>query len=228
MTVSTYNNILAIDTSTMTLKLALSFGKDRLIKSSNPAERSHGQVIIKKIDELLGSAGLQKNDLDALVVSRGPGSFTGLRIGLAAVKGIAVALRIPVVGIDLFELAAYKLRNEPRPVSLLIPFKRDRFFVTEVDKGMYDVDAISVVTVTDLPGIIGSRRVSLIGVDPGAVSTWLDTELRVEVLEYDASDMLELGLVRLSGGAVDDLALLEPMYVQKSQAEIRFDQRQKK
>ena len=66
-----YWNTLAIDTATMHLRLALSFGGDRQIKSDNLMDRTHGQVLFKKIDELFQSAGLDQQALKALVVCIG-------------------------------------------------------------------------------------------------------------------------------------------------------------
>jgi len=228
MTEPLYRNILAVDTATATLRLGMCFGRDRRVKSDSPAERSHGQMIIRRIDDLCQSAGLQKRDIEAIVVSLGPGSFTGLRIGLAAVKGIAVALGIPVAGVSLFEVAAHKLRNVTGPVLLLIHHRRDSSFVVEIESGSHDIEAIREVALMDLQGIIGNRRVLLIGVDRFAIPTGSDIATRVETLDYDALDLLDVGIAKLSGGAAGDIAGLEPMYVQKSQAEIRFEARQKK
>jgi len=111
-------SVLAIDSSTHILKLALSFGDDRLVQISEEVEKSHGQIIVKKINELFQSAGLNKSMLRAIVVATGPGSFTGLRIGLATAKGIATALNIPVAGVGVFEVAVYKLRDEKRKSEL--------------------------------------------------------------------------------------------------------------
>src|SRR5574341_1324197 len=102
-------NILAIDCATSEMKLGLKFGGDRLVKSAVAAEQSHSAQIIKGIAALMASAKCKVTELDAIVVATGPGSFTGLRIGLACAKGMAVALNIPVVGVSLFEVAGYKL-----------------------------------------------------------------------------------------------------------------------
>ena len=131
-------NILAIDTSSAELKLGLGFGEDRTVKSCEQIDKSHGRFIIKKIDNLLQSAGLDKNDLQAIVVCTGPGSFTGLRIGLAAAKGMAVAMDIPVVGLSLFEVAAFKLHNLNQRVHVIIGLNRDECFVAPVVGGFFD------------------------------------------------------------------------------------------
>lgn len=221
-------NILAIDTSSSSLKLGLSFGSDRLVKSEEIVEKSHGQLIIKKINELFQSAYLPKENLNTIVVSLGPGSFTGLRIGIAVAKGIAVALNIPVVGLNLFEIASFKLRSRKGKVSVIVPLKKDAYFMTEVFEGAYDEKRIRVVTDSYFsqdkifPPLIG------IGFDRAENFRSSNNKTVVEFINYDTSEMIYLGHQKLSSGMAEDLALIEPMYLQKSQAEINFELRNRK
>jgi len=221
-----YLNILAIDTATMHLRLALSFGGDRQVKSDNLMERTHGQVLFKKIDELFQSAGLDQKALEALVVCIGPGSFTGLRIGLAGAKGMAMALGIPIVGINLFELAAYKLRNYPEPVVLLLPHRRDEFFMATIEEGAYNLSDVGTISASSVREVVSGKKVRLIGFNEDMFPLEPDATTMVQILEYDATDLLYLGLKRLTSEGPDDIASLEPMYLQSSQAEIRFEERQ--
>ena len=228
MTDFSEKNILGIDSSTRHLKLGVRFGGDRLIKADEEMEQSHSRLIIKKTDELFQSAGMNKDQLDAIVVCIGPGSFTGLRIGLAAAKGMAVALDVPVVGVDLFEVLAFKLREYPDPVKIVIPLKRDEFFVTTVKAGQYSRENISVVAEREFGRFIDASPVAAIEMDfssrfPGLNATDLSGRL-----QYDASELIYLGTERLSKGEVADLASLEPLYLQKSQAEINFELKNKK
>ena len=221
-------NVLAIDTSSSELKLGLSFGGDRTAKSCERVEKSHGRFIIKKIGELFQSAGLNKDELQAIVVCTGPGSFTGLRIGLAAAKGMAVALNIPIVGVNLFEVAAYKLRGVNRKVHVIIGLNRDECIVAPVESGSYDESAVLVVAYSRLLHVIGEDSVADIG---GEMSRRFPQLSNVDLsgqLDYSASDLLELGVGKLASGLSDDLAQLEPLYLQKSQAELRFERRQRK
>ena len=220
-----YRNTLAIDTATMHLRLALSFGGDRQVKSDNLMERSHGQVLIKKIDELFQSAGLDQQALEALVVCLGPGSFTGLRIGLAGAKGLAVALGIPIVGVHLFDLAAYKLRSFSEPVVLLLPHRRDEFFIATIEQGVCNLTDIGTISASTVQEAVSGKKVRLIGFNEDLFPLEPDAMTMVQVLEYDATDLLHLGLKRLIGEGPDDIASLEPMYLQSSQAEIRFEER---
>lgn len=228
MTDNLKNNVLAIDTSSSELRLGLSFGGDRMVKSCERVEKSHGRFIIKKIGELFQSAGLNKDELQAIVVCTGPGSFTGLRIGLAAAKGMAVALNIPVVGVNLFEVAAYKLRSLNRKVKIIIGLNRDECFVAPVESGSYEESAVSVVAYGDLLRVVGEDWVAGIQIELSTSFPQLDSVDVSKQLDYDASDLLELGVGKLASGLSDDLAQLEPLYLQKSQAELRFERRQRK
>ena len=219
-------NILAIDTSGKHLRLALSFGGDRLVKSDELMEQSHGQLLMKKILELFRSAGLRKEELNAIVICTGPGSFTGLRIGLAASKGMAVALGIEVVPVSLFEIAAQKLSAVDSEVSVVVPLKRDEFFVSEVAGGK-QVSEIRVVNDRELESLVNERPVAAIHFDLQNNAGILAANDLSSAVGYDAADMIYIGLAKLESGYSSDLAMLEPLYVQKSQAEIRFERRGK-
>jgi tRNA threonylcarbamoyladenosine biosynthesis protein TsaB len=225
MTGTDYKNILAIDTSTRCLKLALSYGVDRLVKSQEKVEKSHGQFIVKKIDELFQSSGLKVEQLDAIVVCTGPGSFTGLRIGLAVAKGMAVALSIPIAGVNLFAVAAHKLCAVDGKVYVIIPLNRDECFAAVIENGSYDELSLSIMAYANFVSTVGHHRVAGIGIDLSRQFPQLQPDNVSSHLDYDGADLLYLGRCRLLEGHKDDPAQLEPVYVQKSQAELRFEQR---
>lgn len=219
------SNILAIDSSSRSLRLGLAFDIDRLVKSDEVVEQSHGQVIVKKIGELFQSAAIDKGQLDGICVCTGPGSFTGLRIGLAAAKGMAVALDIPVVGVSLFEIAAHKLQHIDSVVAVVIPLKKDELFVADICGGRLVDGKIRVVPADSLPDAIGERAVAGFQFDAAESFPSLGNKNLSEVAQYDAGDLIYLGREKLGGDQAGDLALLEPLYVQKSQAEIKFELR---
>jgi len=221
-----YKNILAIDTSTKTLRLGLQFGGDRLIQSSEEIEKSHGQFIIKKIGELFQSASLEMKDLEGIVVGVGPGSFTGLRIGLAAAKGIAVALNIPMVGINIFEIASVRLKNIDDTVYVLVPLNRDEGIMCNMIGGSFKNEDISIIKYLELFDVIGQSSVASFGFKFDERYPDMTNKDYTDYLNFNSSDMFFVGLEKLNNGELADIASLEPMYFQKSQAEIRFDQRQ--
>jgi tRNA threonylcarbamoyladenosine biosynthesis protein TsaB len=101
------NLALALDTATRQPTLVLFDGAGRLggVRQWTSQHR-HGEELLAKLDELLGAAHAQQTDIDAVVVGVGPGSFTGLRIGLATAKTIAYSLNVPLVGVSTTEALA--------------------------------------------------------------------------------------------------------------------------
>jgi tRNA threonylcarbamoyl adenosine modification protein YeaZ len=225
MTRTDLDNILAIDSATRRLNLALLYGGDRSVQSGETMAKTHGQVIIKKIEELFQSADLDISDLQAVVVTVGPGSFTGLRIGLAAAKGIAVVGDLPMVGVSLFEIAAKKLSPTAR-AFVLIPSRRSEFYIGTIVNGVFDGDNSGVISEADLPEQLGTDPTYGVDFDPRAVLTPSPANLIREQLKYGGNDALQVGLEKLRRGEIADLARLEPAYLQKTIAEVRFDQRQ--
>jgi tRNA threonylcarbamoyladenosine biosynthesis protein TsaB len=207
--------------------LAASFGGDRLVKSEEPVGRSHGRMIIKKMSDLFESANLSKNDIAGLVVGVGPGSFTGLRIGLAAAKGMALALDIPIIAVSLFEVAEHKLSHDDEPVRLLLPFKSDALFSCKRQAGRFNPETVEVISRESLIGPANGQKIVAIGFDAGSPMEQALNTVGVELVAYDASDLMAIGRIKAERGEFADRDSLEPMYLQKSQAEIILEKRQK-
>lgn len=120
--------ILGIDTATLTLSLALvargSDGRDRVLEHREiPPPAAHSALLPLEIEAMLGRAGHALGDLGAIVVGLGPGSFTGLRVGLSTARAIAFARQIPIVGASSLEAMA-RAAGEDRdlePGTLLVP-----------------------------------------------------------------------------------------------------------
>lgn len=222
------NNILTIDSSSHILRLALSYQGDRLVKSEEEAEQSHGQILLKKIDALFTSADIRKEELDAIIVTTGPGSFTGLRIGIAAAKGIAVALGIPIVSVNLFELASHKLQFETEEIDVIVPFKKDEFFVVPVFQNCYDLTKLKTITIKNFVEQYQSKNFASFGIDFQTYFEGLAEFDFSEKLLYDASDIDIIGKIKITNEEFEDISLLEPLYIQKSQAEINFELKNKK
>jgi tRNA threonylcarbamoyladenosine biosynthesis protein TsaB len=216
-------NILAVDTSTNTLRLALRFGGDRLVKSQDTVEKSHGQILLKRIEELFASAGIKIGDLNAMAVATGPGSFTGLRIGLAAVKGIVMAVEVPIVPVTVFEIAAAKLAGTGQNVHVIVPLNREEC-IRCVIGAEGEIGEPSVARYDVLASVVGDEAVAGVGVDVRKDFPHLVSRDLSDRVQYDAADLIYLAEARLEAGfSGAEVATLEPLYLQKSQAEIKFE-----
>ena len=99
--------ILAMDTATMVSSVAVADDKRLLAELIVENKLTHSETLLPNVEQVLKLAGVKREDLAAIAVSMGPGSFTGLRIGLAAAKAIAYGLNIPLVGIPTIEGLAW-------------------------------------------------------------------------------------------------------------------------
>ena len=113
-------HILCLETATTNCSVALSInGKVVALQEDNAQKYSHAERLHVFIAEVLLSAGVTKDDLDAIAVSKGPGSYTGLRIGVSAAKGLCAALDVPLISVDT--LGALSRKLTAKEDQLIIP-----------------------------------------------------------------------------------------------------------
>src|SRR5690625_7915686 len=110
--------ILQLETSSTNTSVVLAKNGEVIAsKEQDSAGSSHEKYLHPFIEDVLQEANLNVNDLDAIAIGSGPGSFTGLRIGVAAAKGICFALDIPLLSVPTMELLARQVRSEERRVG---------------------------------------------------------------------------------------------------------------
>jgi tRNA threonylcarbamoyladenosine biosynthesis protein TsaB len=124
--------ILAIDTSTSVCVLGVREGQQSW-RDETDLGRTHSQEILPRIEALLARAGIEKSALDLIVYGQGPGSFTGLRIGIGVVQGLAYGLQVPVVGVSSLACLAAQVIQAPQQAALVALAARN----TEVYFGAY-------------------------------------------------------------------------------------------
>jgi tRNA threonylcarbamoyladenosine biosynthesis protein TsaB len=117
--------ILAFDTSAAHCAAALLWD-DGLILRDEPMQKGQAERLMPMLEEVLAEAGLGWRDLKALAVGTGPGNFTGVRIAVAAARGLALGLGVPAVGVTRLEALAYGL---PRPMTVIEDARRGEVYV---------------------------------------------------------------------------------------------------
>lgn len=115
------NTILHIETATSVCSAALSQGTDILVNFENFREQSHAKLLGVFVEDIMKYVRENRLQLDAVSVSSGPGSYTGLRIGVSEAKGLAYGLGIPLIAIPTHALMASQVKNSVESDALLCP-----------------------------------------------------------------------------------------------------------
>jgi tRNA threonylcarbamoyladenosine biosynthesis protein TsaB len=210
--------ILAIDTCGPSGSVALGrleSGLVEILGQTDLAGRTYSATLVAAVAELLRQAGTQLGQLSAIVAVNGPGSFTGVRVGLSAVKGLAEGNRTPVVAVSRLEVLA---SASGAPCAALDAHRHEIFLrLAEPSGATRELLAGAV----ELESIAPPPRIAVC--DEGAAqllhSAWPATEL-VEFRAPTAADALMFAVPLVDAGEFVDLALLDGHYLRRSDAEI--------
>jgi tRNA threonylcarbamoyladenosine biosynthesis protein TsaB len=213
--------ILAIDTATQYAGLAL-YNQDGICaEEAWHAGRNHTIELMPRLVRILKMANLNVPDLTAVAVSLGPGSFTGLRIGLAAAKGMALPHKLPLVGVPTLEVVAYPLRDRGLPVWAIIQAGRGRILAacyTQVDEHWQPLDGPHLTNFETLApqidtpalciGEIDEQSTQILRRGSGQKAQIVSTATRLRRAGY----LAEIAAARLKAGYQDDPDTLAPIY----------------
>ena len=216
---------LGIETSTPATGLALYDGESVQCSIAPIGTGGHSALLPAIIDELLAPTGIRKNDIELIAVSRGPGSFTGLRVGITLAKALSFALGIPVVSVDTFEVYCYPHRGKAKLVVPVIDAKKNEFFAA----GYYpDKDGTTEKLFPErlygfkelVDEISRFRRETF--VITGYDAHLLDAKFPSNIARDNTPDPIvvaKFGMEKFSKQGGDDVVSLEPFYFRKSEAE---------
>jgi tRNA threonylcarbamoyladenosine biosynthesis protein TsaB len=222
--------LLGIETSHDLGGVALVRGRECLVETSSTGKLKHSEELLILINTALGSSHLALEDVDGIAVSIGPGSFTGLRVGLAAAKGLCLSRAKPLIGVPTLDALASMVRDEEVPVHTIIDAKRGEVYWASyelrdgVQRRIGGYEALS-------PQGFAERLTSEALVVGSGIERYRDTILqsaRVPVRLKDPNPQFPsptavaiLGLERLESDNVDDVSIIEPIYIRPSDAEAK-------
>jgi tRNA threonylcarbamoyladenosine biosynthesis protein TsaB len=180
------------------------------------AGRTYSATLVAAVGDLLHSAGTDLRGLGGIVAVNGPGSFTGVRVGLSAVKGLAEGTGIPVVAVSRLEVLS---RKSGVPSSALDAHRGEVYL--RLDRA--GASPVEILAGPRELAAIDPRPLRVAVCDQGAAAVlaaaWPDSQL-VMTPPPVAADAIRLGEARLTAGAIVDLALLDGHYLRRSDAEI--------
>lgn len=222
--------ILGIETSTRIGGVAVVDAGGVVCEYSFGAVRSHAERLMEECDWALRGAGLSPSDIEGIAVSVGPGSFTGVRIGVAAARGLAYVLHIPIVGVLSLEALAFAVYDGRRRVLPMMVARDSLVYCASYDKVISKPMVLPVEEFLEgLRGESGEfifvgdgalRHEALIrdvlGDSRAYVAGVMHSYPRAGVVAY-------LGLKKLESGVSDDVFTLVPAYSQKSFAASRCE-----
>lgn len=217
--------ILSVETATLAGSVSLSRGEEVLVALAGDSGVSHSNTLLHDIDRLLSEARVDLSEIDLFAVATGPGSFTGLRIGIATVKGLAATLDRPIVGIPTLEAVAHEAGPSPRSVALLPAGRGELFAQLFSVSGDGRVTALDQATHISPPGLLEKygllADVRWCGEGAVANKVMIESGKIVPPAENLSVHVASLALARFREQKLDRPDALQAIYVRPSDAELK-------
>ena len=232
--------LLALDSSGLVASVAVLEDDSLLAEYTVNYKKTHSQTLLPMLDTVAQMIELDLNDLDAIAIAAGPGSFTGLRIGSATAKGLGLALNKPLIAVPTVDALAYNLFDTDKLVCPIMDARR-----AQVYTGIYRFEdhkliplenqmAISVKELAEKLNTIG-QEVIFLGDGVSVYRQLLDKLLTVphtyapaHVNKQRAAAVGALGALYYKEGKFVNAAAHQPEYLRKSQAEREREEAEKK
>jgi tRNA threonylcarbamoyladenosine biosynthesis protein TsaB len=224
--------ILGIETATERLSTALLLENSAVFERHEDSQSSHCELLAQFITELAGEAGIGLPEIDCVAVSIGPGSFTGLRIGIATAMGLAYGLGVETCGINTLAALAWNIRIPGALVCPLIDAKRSEAYTALYLIGNGFPETIfepAAIPVTDLVSLLAGKQEPITIIGPGVekfrpllenVTGTSLTFVTDNAARPSAISVASLGLLLFKTGECSSPAELKPVYLRRSDAEL--------
>lgn len=217
--------ILCLETATPVCSVALNSACCTLAMRETEGQNAHSEKITNFIREVMEEAKIDYPQLDAVAVSQGPGSYTGLRIGVSTAKGICYAADLPLMAIDTLEAMAYgmkdKLGSQIGPDDLLIPMidaRRMEVYASVFDANLNKINdtAALVIDENSFEDLRKDHRLWLFGDGAPKLSKLFENQLNIHIIDGfkpSAAYMKVLAERALQQQQFVDVAYFEPFYL---------------
>lgn len=232
--------ILGIDSSGLVASAAIADEKNIIAEFTVNNKQTHSQTLLPMIEKVVDMSGIELEQIDAIAIAAGPGSFTGLRIGSATAKGIGLALKKPVVSVPTLEGLAYRVSVFDGIICPIMDARRNQVYtgIYKMDKGSFV--CLSEQKAVDIHEIMEElekydEKVIFLGDGVEVQRETIEKEFKKEycfapihLSKQSAAAVAVLGEIYFNQGRAEDAAEHKPIYLRKSQAEREREERLKK
>ena len=228
--------ILGIDTATKICTVSLCRDTEPVAEYAINAGMTHSEGLLPQMAQLFERTKIKKNEIDLIAISIGPGSFTGLRIGLATAEAMAYCWQIPICGVDTLKAMAYNLPVDDIVLAPVLDAQKGNYYLAlyQWQKGeLMELEKVTVASGEELLAHLGAceKPVMLLGECAKLAKENLPPNVRLAPLQVrmpKASSVALLGLDGYNKGEKKDIFDLSLHYIRRSEAEELWEKRQKK
>ena len=210
--------ILNIETATTNCSVSLSFeGETLVLKEDYNNNYSHAERLHLYIDAVLKEANIKASQLDAIAVSKGPGSYTGLRIGVSAAKGLCFALNKPLIAISTLEALAHQVNISEGIIVPMLDARRLEVYSAIFDANYEQIreTQAQVLDETSFASYLDKNRVTFIGNGVPKTKELITHENAIFIEDKlpSANEMSQLAYHKYKINDIEDVAYFEPYYL---------------
>lgn len=229
-------NILAIDASGLSGSVAY-ISDYKLVGEYYICHKlTHSQTIMPMLEHLKGLIGFEMNEIDAVAVTSGPGSFTGIRIGVATAKAMALAMGVPIIGIPTLDVMAHNISFAEQIICPIMDARRNQVYtaIYKWNNGTLEREGDHLaVEIDELLAKLGGRQTIFLG-DGVDVLKGKITDVMGDAAQFApsflhmqrASVLAQLACEAFEKGEMIDADEFIPIYLRKSQAERELEERE--
>ncbi len=210
--------LLTIDTATETCGVALTEDTHLVADYRINRKNVHNEKLVSTIQHLLKDVGWQLNDLEGIVYAKGPGSFTGLRIGISVSKGLAFSLGIPMVGVNTLDALAFGAPNWTDKICALLKAREKEVYFALYEKSLTHFERCcdyEIIHLEELPNKLNSENL-VVSNPADLISTDFNQAIAAAPREYSLLKPLaiaELGFKKFQLNEIENPEAAEPFYL---------------
>lgn len=230
--------ILSVDTATECASCSVIDDKKLLSEISFNNKKQHSVILMPMIDYMLKTLNIDLSSIDGYVISKGPGSFTGLRIGMSVIKGLSQGTNKPFISVSSLDALAFNMAYTSGLICPILDALRGHVYTAIYEYKNNKLNRLSgylIISIEELVSMLltYNQNICFIGDATKLHEKYLKDNLAsvsfapVHLNIVKASSLGELGLELLENGTYDDINTAAPIYLRKSQAEREYENKLK-